>query len=87
VRGLYETLEHRWHVDSISLLRFAKAKKRQQVLLAPQCVFHQHHDRREQDIAYQDLDVMALASRPGTTEWGFKDQVLQETLISPPETK
>ena len=79
VRGLYETLEHRWHVDSISLFRFAVARLHQHVFTAPLCVFHQHHDRREQDRAFQDLDVVALARRPGDTAWGLRDMMLAET--------
>jgi hypothetical protein len=81
VRGLYETVEHRWHIDSISLFRFAVAKMRQQVWTAPRCVFHQHHDRREQDVTFQDLDVAALARRPGDTSWGFRDLELVETVM------
>lgn len=78
VRGLYETLAHRWHVDSISLMRFAAAKLHQHVFTAPLCVFHQHHDRRDQDVAFQDLDVAALARRSGDTAWGLRDQDLPE---------
>ena len=81
IRGLYETLEHRWHIDSISLLRFGIAKLRQHVFAAPLCVFHQHHDRREQDVTFQSLDVAALARRPGDTAWGFRDHDLTETHL------
>jgi hypothetical protein len=81
VRGLYETVEHRWHIDSISLFRFAVAKMRQQVWTAPRCVFHQHHDRREQDVAFQNLDITALARRGGSTDWGFRGHDLKETQL------
>jgi hypothetical protein len=81
VRGLYETVEHRWHIDSISLFRFAVAKMRQQIWISPQCVFHQHHERREQDVTFQNLDITALARRAGDTDWGFKDQMLSEHLL------
>jgi hypothetical protein len=81
VRGLYETVEHRWHIDSISLLRFAVAKMRQQIWTSPRCVFHQHHERRAQDVAFQDLDVAALARRGGSTDWGFRGRDLVETLL------
>jgi hypothetical protein len=83
VRGLYETLEHRWHLDSISLFRFAAAKMRQHVFVSPQCIFHQHHDRREQDVTFQQLDIYGLASRSGSTDWGFKNLELQETVLDP----
>jgi hypothetical protein len=81
VRGLYETVEHRWHIDSISLFRFAVAKMRQQIWTAPRCVFHQHHERRAQDVAFQNLDVTALARKVGRTDWGFKDRTLPEQIL------
>jgi len=81
VRGLYETVEHRWHIDSISLLRFAVAKMRHQIWTAPRCVFHQHHERREQDVVFQDLDVAALARRSGSTDWGFRGHELGEVQL------
>jgi len=81
VRGLYETVEYRWHVDSISLLRFAVAKLKHHVFTAPLCVFHQHHDRREQDVTFQSLDVAALARKPGDTAWGFRDLALPEHAL------
>lgn len=81
VRGLHETVEHRWHVDSISLMRFAVAKLHQHVFTSPLCVFHQHHERREQDVAFQNLDVAARARRPGDTGWGFRDHELAEVSL------
>lgn len=83
VRGLYETLEHRWHIDSISLLRFGVAKLHQHVFTSPLCVFHQHHDRAEQDVIFQNLDVIGLARKTGDTAWGFKGHELAEIRIEP----
>jgi len=83
IRGMYETLEHRWHVDSISLHRFAAAQVKQQVFLSPTTVFHQHHDRKSQDISIGSLDLRELAKRPGITSWGFKDVDLPELERSP----
>jgi len=83
VRGLYETLEHRWHIDSISLFRFGIARIRQHVFTAPMCIFHQHHDRRPEDVAFLSLDIGSLARRPGSTNWGFKDQTFVETIKDP----
>lgn len=80
VRGMYETIQHRWHVDSISLMRFGTAQIKQQVWVSPLCVFHQHHDRRPQDVAFGSLDIKGLAAQPGTTDWGFKDQDLPEII-------
>lgn len=83
VRGMYETIEHRWHVDSISLMRFETAQIKQQVFVSPLCIFHQHHDRRPQDIPFANLDVKGIASQPGHTEWGFKGKDLPETIKDP----
>lgn len=80
VRGLYETLEHRWHLDTISLLKFVVAKVKQHVFVAPMCIFHQHHDRKPQDVDVHALDYKALAHKPGSTDWGFRSQNLRETV-------
>lgn len=79
VRGLYETVQHRWHVDSISLMRFRAAQIQQHIFVAPHCVFHQHHDRRPEDVSFANLDVLGLAQQPGSTEWGFRDHDLVTT--------
>lgn len=83
VRGMYETLEHRWHVDSISLYRFGVAQVKQQLFTAPQCVFHQHHPRKDQDVSIGSLDVQGLAKKPGDTRWGFMGETLPETQKGP----
>jgi hypothetical protein len=83
VRGLYETTQHRWHCDSISLYRFAVAKVKQYVFTSPLCVFHQHHDRREQDVVYSQLPVSDLASKPGSTDWGFRGHDMPERTKDP----
>ena len=81
VRGLYETTQHRWHVDSISLMRFDHAKIKQHVYVSPCCIFHQHHVRRAEDVAFASLDIGALAKQPGHTDWGLKTQDLDEVVI------
>ena len=78
VRGLYETVQHRWHVDSISLMRFQAAQVRQHVFVSPLCVFHQHHDRKPQDVSFANLDVIGLGQQSGHTDWGFRDVELLE---------
>jgi len=83
VRGMYETIEHRWHVDSISLMRFETAQIKQHVFVSPLCIFHQHHERKPQDRSFASLDVKALSTQPGHTEWGFKGQDLPETVKEP----
>lgn len=84
VRGMYETTAHRWHVDSISLYRFHSAKIRQQVWQVPLCVFHQHHDRKPEDVKYGDIDVWGLARASGTTSWGLIGENLQECVLPKP---
>jgi hypothetical protein len=78
VRGLYETVQHRWHVDSISLMRFQAAQVRQYVFVSPLCIFHQHHDRKPQDVSFANLDVIGLAQQSGHTDWGFPNCKLPE---------
>lgn len=83
IRGMYETLEHRWHQDTISLLRFMVAKVKQHVFVAPLCIFHQHHDRKAEDVNVHALDYRALAQAPGSTDWGFRGHTLAETVKEP----
>lgn len=83
IRGMYETLEHRWHLDTISLLRFYVAKVKQHVFVAPMCIFHQHHERKSEDVVVHDLDYRTLAHKPGSTDWGFRGHALVETIKEP----
>ena len=81
VGGLYETLKHRWHIDSISLLRFRAQGLQQQILQAPLCIFHQDHQRSNQDVSFGSLDVVALSQAPASTDWGFRDEILPEISL------
>lgn len=83
VRGLYETLEHRWHLDTISMLRFAVAKIKQHVFVSPMCIFHQHHDRKPQDVDVRSLDLRTLAHEARSTDWGFRTHNFKETVKEP----
>lgn len=83
VRGMYETLEQRWHVDSISLLRFQSAQVKQHIFLAPCCIFHQHHDRAPPDVDYSYAKVVQQSQEPGRTDWGLMGQELEETIKEP----
>jgi hypothetical protein len=80
VRGLYESLDRRWHVDSISLYRFHWAGVKQHVVQAPYCIFHQHHRRSAQDMAYDHREILELSRRSGTTAWGLQGQDLEEII-------
>lgn len=80
VRGLYETIKHKWHVDSVSLYRFRQAQIRQHVFLCPLCVFHQHHDRNPQDISIGSLNIIELAGEKGSTDWGLAGTILPEWI-------
>jgi hypothetical protein len=83
VRGLYESLDRRWHVDSISLYRFHWAGVKQHVVQAPCCIFHQHHQRSAQDMAYDHREILELSRRSGTTAWGLQGQDLEEIIKDP----
>lgn len=78
VRGLYESKQLKWHVDSISLLRFFRTKMRQQVFLAPCCIFHQHHERATPDISFQEVDWDQVLNEHGDTSWGLSGHQLTE---------
>jgi hypothetical protein len=81
VRGMHETLEHRWHVDSISLMRFMSAKLKQHVFLAPQCIFHQDHPRKDPDRDYGSIDWQAIATTKPSTSWGLANITLPESRL------
>ena len=83
VRGMYETNEHRWHQDTVSLLRFVVAKVKQHVFVAPMTIFHQHHDRKDEDVSVHALDYNTLSRTPGSTDWGFRGHTLEETVKEP----
>lgn len=83
IRGLYETVEHRWHVDSISLYRFQVAKIKQHVFLAPFCIFHQHHKRGSEDISWGQVKARDTANKLGHTSWGLANQSLPEIIKEP----
>jgi len=82
IRGFYETTEHRWHVDSISLMRFHHAKIRQHVWLAPLCIFHHDHRRGDPDKDFGSIDWTKLYSMKAPTTWGLAGIDLPEKELS-----
>lgn len=83
VRGLYESVDRRWHVDSISLYRFHHAGVKHQVLQAPCCIFHQHHQRGTQDVPYDHREILQISSQGGSTAWGLQGHSLIEINKEP----
>ena len=83
VRGFYETVEHKWHVDSISLMRFWYAKIKQQVFVAPDCVFHFDHRRKDPDMSFQAIDWERIKTMKPSTSWGLHGHTLEEKRIEP----
>lgn len=78
-RGLYETLEHRWHIDSISLMYMQRIGLHQHVFVSPCCIFHQDHPRAPADIEYHALDWTRVMNEPRATSWGLATHTLGET--------
>lgn len=78
VRGMYETIRHKWHVDSVSLYRFRQTQIRQHVFLCPLCIFHQHHDRNTQDVSIGSLNIVDIAKEQAPTDWGLAGAILPE---------
>ena len=83
IRGLYEDVKRRWHVDSISLYRFHWAGIKQQVLQSPCCILHQDHPRAAQDQAYVHQEILDLSRAPGSTDWGLQARDLPEIHKQP----
>ena len=74
-RGLWETTEQRWHVDSTSLVRFLNTGLHQAFFVAPHCIFHQDHARSTQDCAFEISDI---GKKPGSPNWGLNNIALTE---------
>ena len=81
VGGLYETTQHRWHIDSISLLRFGAHGIPQVILQSPRCIFHQDHLRRPEDVSFGSLNVRELAQKPAESDWGLASFILPEKVL------
>jgi hypothetical protein len=77
-RGMYEGTVHRYHNDSFSLLRLAFANLKQALFTTPLCIFHQHHERRPVEEAWDPAKATAIGSSAGNVNWGLNSVDLVE---------
>lgn len=77
-RGLWETVDQRWHVDSNSLMRFLGLGLHQAFFVAPHCIFHQDHARSGMDAPFGIFDQ---GKSPGTPDWGLNNIELEEVIL------
>jgi hypothetical protein len=64
IKGLWETQIQKWHLDSYSLLKFYGHKFNVNVLLAPFCIFHMDHPRKEPDVKYDPFFASQILQNP-----------------------
>lgn len=81
VRGLWEGTTEKWHLDSISLLKFSTRQYRQVSLTTPHCIFHQDHERNPNIDRWDPNRALKLAQVPGDISWGLRDYKLEETQL------
>jgi predicted O-methyltransferase YrrM len=77
VRGLFESVEHRYHLDSYSVIRLNNNAIKQVVVTAPLCIFHQDHKRNSVD-PWNVENAIKLGKTPGLTNWGLQNIELPE---------
>jgi predicted O-methyltransferase YrrM len=80
VRGLFESVDQLYHLDSLSVIRMAANQLKQVVVTAPRCIFHQDHERKAVD-AFILEDIIALGKTRGNTNWGLQNIELPEEII------
>ena len=78
VRGLFESAEHLYHLDSYSVIRLNTKAIKQVVVTAPLCIFHQDHARKSVD-PWNVEEAIKLGNTPGLTNWGLQNVELPET--------
>lgn len=77
-RGLWESTQQKWHMDSYSVIRLVSSSLKQVVLTNPMCAFHMHHARGEADAAWDANLAMKVAPALGNTNWGLGNINLKE---------
>lgn len=77
-RGMYEGTKHRYHNDSFSLLRLSFANLKQIVFTTPLCIFHQHHERRPVEEAWDPVAATKIGGPAGQVNWGLNGVDLVE---------
>ena len=78
VRGLLESTTILAHMDSYSLCRLMHGGVTQQVLTAPNTIFHQHHERKDLAETYDFERILADSRSLGSVDWGLLNIRLEE---------
>lgn len=88
VKGLWETQQQKWHLDSYSMLKFYGHKIPVLVFLAPYCIFHMDHPRKEPDVKYDPYFASLILNNPNILvsdtqdSWGLEGLNLPEITIN-----
>jgi predicted O-methyltransferase YrrM len=77
IRGLFESTEHLYHLDSYSIIRLASNSIKQVIVTAPICIFHQDHERKPVD-PWNSEEAIRIGKIPGLTNWGLQNVDLPE---------
>ena len=77
VRGVFESVDHLYHLDSLSVIRLVHKQIKQVIVTAPMCIFHQDHERKSVD-TFDLKDVLEKSKIPGNTNWGLQNIELPE---------
>jgi hypothetical protein len=77
INGLFESATQLHHCDSISVIRLHHNNIKQQILTAPQCIFHWDHPRGPRP-AWNAAVAWQLGSSRGADDWGLPDLDLEQ---------
>lgn len=79
--GLVESTQQRWHLDSCSVLRFHCHGVQQKLMVSPECIFHQHHERSAADVAWDPEMARRLGVTNGGIDWGLAHHKFEEICL------
>lgn len=82
-RGLWESTQQKWHMDSYSLIRLVSSGLKQIIMTGPMCAFHMDHARGAADAAWDAALATKVAPALGNTNWGLGNINLKESDIWP----
>ena len=77
-KGLHEIITQKWHIDSYSLFRLVDCGLIPMVWKSPSCIFHQHHERKEADAAWDSNKAREMGRTRGHDDWGLGNIDLPE---------
>lgn len=82
INGLWETTSQKWHLDSYSVCKVLGHTKSIQVFVAPNCIFHMDHPRKDPDVNYDPNYAMQIIQNfrilNAYDDWGLGQYKLKE---------